>query len=608
VIKHLTILLSVVTLAFIIHSCARESAPIGGKKDVTPPTILKSTPPNGSPQFTGNKFELKFSEFVVLNKINEQLLISPPVKETPDFKLKGKSLIVKFKEELKPNTTYSVYFGDAIQDLTEGNPIHSYSYIFSTGDFVDSLSMKGRIVDAFNLQPTDGIMVMLYRDNNDTISLDSMPLSVPPYYLSKTDKKGSFHFIGLADDDYLVFALKDQNSNYIFDQPSEEIAFIDSLVHPSYQEPIEVDTTVINDHSPIEIDSVINLRPDSLLIDTTQQNSSDITTIDMFLFQQADTVQRLMEAKLIRRNTIRFIFTNPADEVSINAENYPQRDQWHLSNWSKEHDTLWWFLHEPDLTVDTLNLLVKYHGDTLDNLFISTKLREKRVAPRNKKKEEKTKKKKNLLKYITNMKGGISPVSKLYIEFEQPIQTVIPDSVLFIAGEDSVYGSRFIALDSLHLKYSFPAELTEGTKYQLEIPDSSFIDWNGYFNKAATLKFSAKNIKEYGTLTVNLQPDHSGKYIFQLLNKKEEIIRQHQFTSDTTYFMEYLKPGNYLLKVIFDNNNNGKWDPGVYVHKTTPEAVTYFEKAVSIRANWEIEESFSFTNYDRNPPPGKKRK
>ena len=203
-------------LAAVVFSCAREMMPTGGKKDVKPPQIVQSVPPNGSANFTGNKFELKFNEFVVLDKINEQLLISPPVKENPDFRLKGKSLIVKFKNELKPNTTYSVYFGDAIVDLTEGNPIHSFTYLFSTGDHVDSLSMAGKVINAFDLKPADGVMVMLYRNDNDTIPFDSLPMRVPPYYLSKTDKQGNFQFSGLAGDNYLVFALKDLNNNYIF--------------------------------------------------------------------------------------------------------------------------------------------------------------------------------------------------------------------------------------------------------------------------------------------------------------------------------------------------------------------------------------------------------
>ena len=601
VIKRLFQLLTIIAVIAIAVSCARESAPVGGKKDVTPPVILQSTPPNGSPGFKGNKFELKFSEFVVLDKISEQLLISPPVKQNPDFKLKGKSLVVKFKSELKSNTTYSVYFGDAIVDLTEGNPIHNYTYLFSTGDHVDSLSLMGNVVNAFNLQPADGVMVMLYRDDNDTIPLDSLPLKVPPYYLSKTDKNGDYHLFGLADDSYLVFALNDLNSNYIFDQPSEEIAFIDTVVRPMYEAPAKVDTTVVSDGSAIEIDSVTNLVSDSLMLDTIQK-SEGITPIKLFMYEQADTVQRLMEAKLTALNTIRFIFSNPADEVSINAINFSQRDQWHVNRWSKEHDTLWWYLHEADVTVDTLDLVLMNQNDTLGNVFIATKPRDKRVGSRNKKKISK---RKDVLDYSTNMNGGLAPISRLYLKFEQPIKTILNDSILFVAGEDSTYAPSFEPQDSLHLKYLFPVKLQEGLKYHLILPDSCFIDWNGYFNKAKALSFSAKEVKEFGTLTINLQPKINGTFLFQLLNKKEDVLHQIKFTSDTSILMEYLAPGNYKLKIITDKNNNVKWDPGNYAKKLEPEYVTYYGKLINIRANWELEETWQFKPDELSPAPGK---
>jgi len=594
-------------IALFAYACAREMAPQGGKKDVTPPKIVQSIPPNGSPNFNGDKFSLKFNEFVVLNKINEQLLISPPVKEMPDFKLKGKTLTVKFKEKLKPNTTYSVFFGDALVDLTEGNPIHSFTYIFSTGDHVDSLSMNGHVVDAFTLQPEDGVMVMLYRNNNDTIPLDSLPLSVPPYYLSKTDKNGDFQLKGLAGDRYLVFALSDMNSNYFYDQPSEAIAFIDSLVEPVYIAPVKIDTTVLSDTAAVEVESEIRITSDSLKLDTIALAGDNKPGIKLFMFEQPDTVQRLMEGKLISLNTIRFVFSNPADDVSIVAENYPQRDQWHVDRWSINHDTLWWYLHEPDLTVDTLNLLVRLGNDTLDNLFISTTPKQKGVNLR-KKKDEKKKKRKNILKYSTNAKGSLSPVSTLKIKFNQPIQAILSDSILLIAGEDSVYAPPFKPIDSLHLQYIIPIKLEESLKYRLLFPDSCFIDWNGYFNKKDELKFSVKKISAYGTLTINLKPEQNGNFIFQLLNKKEDVIIEHKFNNDTTFLLPYLNPGNFLMKIVFDQNNNGKWDPGKYSKKLEPEGVTYYNKVINIRANWEIEESWHFTKPDRNPPPGKASK
>jgi len=607
-IKYFIKFFQLILLASIVASCAQESMPTGGKKDTTPPAIISSLPPNGSPGFTGNKFELKFSEFVVLKEINKQLLISPPVKETPDFHLKGKSLTVKFKEELKSNTTYSVYFGDAIQDLTEGNPIHNFTYIFSTGDHVDSLSLTGQVVEAFDLQPVEGAMVMLYSDINDTIPLDSLPLTVSPYYLSKTDKEGKFQFDGLADNHYLIFALMDQNSNNIFDQPTEEIAFIDSLIQPYYKAPEKVDTTTSADSLVFEIDSVVNNISGNIKPDTLSKNEASINSVKMFMFSQPDKIQRLLSAKLIRLNTIRFIFSNPAKNVSINAENYPQRDLWHLTKWSAEQDTLLWFLHESSLTVDTLNILLTKDNDTIDNVYISTKLRDKTARNLGRKDKNPEIVKKNILNFSSNMKRGIKPTSIIKLKFDQPIETIITDSILFIAGEDSSYSPTFKPLDSLHLNYLLPITLQEDTKYSLVIPDSCFIDWNGYFNKEKTVSFSTKAVKDYGTLTVNLQPEEKGDFLFQLLDTKEKIVKQVSFTNDTTLLMEYLDPAKYLLKIIIDKNRNGKWDTGNYNGKTEPEVVTYYGKIINIRANWELEETWKFDSHNRSVSPQKKKK
>jgi hypothetical protein len=158
------------------------------------------------------------------------------------------------------------------------------------------------------------------------------------------------------------------------------------------------------------------------------------------------------------------------------------------------------------------------------------------------------------------------------------------------------------------MDYILPAKLEEEGKYQLILPDSCFIDWNGYFNKAKALSFSVKPVKEFGNLTINLQPEDSGNYLFQLLNKKEDVLRQIPFSRDTSLYLEYLNPGNYLLKIIVDKNNNGKWDPGIYIKKLEPEMVTYFNKTLNIRANWELEETWKFRSDELNPVPGKGKK
>ena len=192
------ILISLALVVITLARCANSiSPPSGGPKDVDPPEILETYPANGSAGFNTDRFTLKFNEYVSLENIQQEALISPPMKEMPDFRLKGKSITIKFNEVLMPNTTYSVYFGDAITDITEKNPLRNYTYIFSTGDYVDSLSLYGHLKNSYDLKPIEGAYIGLYKDNNDTIEFDSLPYLVPPYYISKTDENGMFRLTGL---------------------------------------------------------------------------------------------------------------------------------------------------------------------------------------------------------------------------------------------------------------------------------------------------------------------------------------------------------------------------------------------------------------------------
>ncbi len=278
--KNIAVYLSLLAALFFLSRCAQPVSPGGGPKDEQPPQIIRYEPDIYSTRFTGDRFKIDFDEFIQLDKLNQQLLISPPMDELPDFKAKGKSLLVKFNEELKENTTYTLFFGDAIVDITEKNPLKENSYVFSTGDKVDSMSMKGTVLQAIDLQAAEDVFVMLYKNNNDTLPIDSLPLTVKPFYLSKTDKNGKFSFSGLADEEYLIFALRDLNSNHIFDQPTEEIAFLDTLVRPFFTglpqrknaDSTVSDSMLIDSLSTLVADSLMQLT-DTVNPDTLEKNS-----------------------------------------------------------------------------------------------------------------------------------------------------------------------------------------------------------------------------------------------------------------------------------------------------------------------------------------------
>mgnify|MGYP000380308032 CR=1 FL=1 len=578
--------------ALILTQCANSiSPPQGGPKDVTPPVALETTPENRSANFTGKSFIIKFNEFVKLENVEQSALISPPMKEAPDYKVKGKTIQVKFNEDLKPNTTYSVYFGDAIVDITESNPLSNFTYIFSTGDYVDSLSIYGNVINAFDLLPVEAAYVMLYKDNNDTIQFDSLPYFVVPYYLSKTNVDGKLQFSGLSDDDFLIFSINDQNSNYIFDQPGEQIAFLDSLIHPTYFEQPKIDSIAI-DSIAEEImvpDTIMAIR-DSIA-NSIQNEIIDNNRLDLFMFLSPDTIQRLLKAEVVEKNNIRFSFSQPARNVKFEMLKYYFPDSLRIEVFSKDEDTLTWYLRTPP--IDSLELFVTQYEDTLGTAYL--KLDPEKKSARIKKKE-KDEKKVEPLRWKSNIISNIIGIGdSLNITFSQPMVNFNNiDSSLVVIETDTILDPDFRFTDSLRMNIIFPFKTKEETRYRIYFPDSAFSSWNNIHTEAIDMNFKTLPLKEYGILTFNLHPIEDQNYIFQLMDENEVILQEVLFINDTTISFEYLKPANYIFKIVFDTNKNNIWDPGNYGLMLQPEHVIYYQKEVKVRANWEIEEDWEF--------------
>lgn len=579
-----------IVAAILLFSCAHPVSPGGGAKDKDAPIVLGTSPENGSANFKKNRFTIEFDEFVELKDAQNQILISPPLQKNPDYKLKGKALQVKFNEELKMNTTYSVYFGDAIVDITEGNPTSNYTYIFSTGAYTDSLSLQGVVMDAFTLEPVSGSYVMLYKDDNDTISLDSMPLLVRPYYLSKTDDLGRYRFSGLGYDKYLLFAIVDMNSSLSFDLPNEQIGFIDSLISPAYINKPIVDTTLVDSVfsdtiAQIVSDTIINVH-DSLAEAEDKFFSDEIKTYTTLLFTERQKKLKLLSYKLIRDNTLQFIFNLPAKDVQINQLSIADRELWYYSATSKEKDTVTWYMK--DMGLDTLSVLIKQDSDTLELLEI--RLEKPNMRPnRRKEKEEK----KPLLYESIPKNKKLLPGQNPGIKFFQPIESISLDSSVFINVEDTIINPEFVFLDSLKMKIGFKINNVEDSKYKILIPDSAIYGWNGNANNEIKLSFSSIKLSEYGQLSMKITNSSNENLLIQLLVDEDKVLKQDEVLNDTVLVYKYLNPVNYGFKVIFDENGNGKWDVGEYSTKKQAERVEFYNKTIEVRANWEIEEEWN---------------
>lgn len=550
-------------ISTLIYSCAQVVAPGGGEKDITPPKVVKYIPDSASLNFKSKSIVVFFDEFIQLKDLNNQLIISPPLENTPDIKVKNKTLTIDFDKEeiLKPNTTYSISFGNALQDIHENNPIDNFKYIFSTGSFIDSVIVKGKIENAFDHKTDKGVLVMLYTDFSDSVIYKKKP-----DYFAKTKEDGTFQINNIRTGKYKLLVLKDANSNYKYDSESESVGFIDALIDVAEKK--------------------------NILIDVFQEPSKKL-----FL-------------KKINYNSygkISFIFNKPADSIRIEPLNLTFNDKDVFLDYSKNKDTLNYWFRKDDK--DSIILQVKNGNtiiDTVDFKII--------------KKEDALKSRRNPLRLVVvNSPAGNQNVdlnAEFKIVFNNPLDPVLFNNSIskeINLIEDTIpikdYKNLFYTLEpfntiSINSKIIgkdgsmkvVPVVFKENTSYHLFIPPGTFTDIFGLTNDTIKIDFKTREEKFYGTLKLNLDiPVTVGSYIVQLLDEKESIVKESNINKSETLFYEYLYPKKYKLKIIYDNNANYKWDTGNLLQKLQPEKVIYNAEPVNTRPNWDLELEWKIT-------------
>lgn len=579
--RNISLLIMIVIYAFIMVKCANPVAPTGGPKDETPPFILSSEPENYSAHFSDRKMNIKFNEFIQIRDLQKQLLISPPMETKPEIKVKKKSVVIEFDEDeiLKENTTYTIFLGNAIGDLTENNPYLNLEYVFSTGDFVDSLSIRGSIKNAFTGLPSENVSIMLYVDENDTIALDSMPLKIRPNYVAKTDKEGNFGIFNLRNVPYKMFALNDQNSNYIYDLPYEEIAFLDSIVYPYYT----------GKRQAIVVDSAA--------LDTIPVIQYEYTPTELFLFTSIDSTQEISDDELLENYKLKIKLKFPCENFALNPLNFDSNLDWKIEEPNKDNDSILIWLR-PNVP-DTIQFEFLADGVILDTLDIPVKKAVKKFNNKSKGKGKKGKDKNDTvqitrIKPLSNLRNDIAELNqKLKIDFDYPLDQYVFAS--FIWKEDTTYSVPEIKFsDSSRRHLYINNEIIENVKYELIIPDSTLFNIYGNTNDSIVYSFSSKTKDQYGNLILTIEPEYTeDQWILQLMNDKGKVLKETIITKKEIVRFEYMAPGNYNLRAILDQNKNGYWDTGNYAHKRQAEKVIYLNSEIELRANWDYEENWN---------------
>ncbi len=577
-----------------LFSCANPVAPTGGPIDEEPPQVVRSIPENYSANFEGGQVRIFFDEFVQLRDINNKLLISPPLETMPEIRLRGRSIIMNIEEELRPNTTYNFFFGDAIVDITENNPMLNFQFVVATGDFVDSLSVMGQVLHAYTLAPMEEeTYVMLYDEH-----YDSIPYKEKPVYLSKTNAEGDFWIHNMREGAFKMFALQDLNSNFIYDLPEERIAFLDSLIIPEYlavekgglspdtvsqkqpegQQPaIELQQVELPGVAPQEGDlqePAPEIEPIDTLLDFAQQGSF----YSMFMFQEADTLQRVVSATLVRQGLIQILFRVPTDSVWIQEMRQPFEHDWYIPEINPAKDTLRLWLK--DVVRDSLFLEVADGSQILDTLELST-------VPRRAPQEDDPK---LTLRLNTQPSRTLPYFRHLRITADNPVQEWDLSRIELLENDSLPFKLDLRFADNARRVIEVDTLLPPDQNFQLSILPGAFTDIFGLTNDTLQRQFRTTLPENYGTLMLNLDLPHmDNSFILQLLNPQDKVVERKTVTANGTVTFTNLLPGEYRLRMIDDRNENGEWDTGDYLKGLQPEQVYVFTDLIQLRANWEME-------------------
>jgi hypothetical protein len=578
-------IVAVLAWIVIVSSCANPGMPVGGPKDTIPPVLLNTEPDYRALNFKNDNVKLTFNEYLAIEDISESLVISPPMIKKPIIRTKTKTLVIEFNEDLKDSTTYSLDFKNSIADNNEKNPIENFRFSFSTGPVFDSLQVSGRLMNAFNLEPIDKGLVLLHKNLHDSAFYRSRP-----DYIAKTDEEGIFMIDNIAPGKYHLFSLSDNNNNLLYDEGAEEMAFEDSVIVPSAEYIDEVDT-VFTATDTIVLMGHTHFFPEPIYI---HQFTEDI--FDQYL----DKYSRDTRYK----NTIVFN-ESVKDSFQLNLVNNNATD-WYQVEYNDNIDSLTiWITDTTIAYIDTLLMEVVYlQLDTLNQLYFQKDTIEMNFVDKEDSKSIKKKKPKedveeepepvDQFNWQTDINSSIVELNnKVGILAPEPIFKFDSTQILLYAAEDTLktpLNFLFEKDTAEYRKYNISHKWEPELAYILEIDSAASVNIYGVTSKRLKSKFTAREEDYYGKVILNLTGVKE-PILAQLVsnNDAEKVIVEKNASEDGKIEFDFLKPEKYKAKIIFDRNENGKWDTGSYQDKYQPERVLYINEVVKVRSNWEQE-------------------
>jgi hypothetical protein len=582
--KNIIILFACASFFYLLFftSCANIGSPTGGPKDSIPPVVVKTIPELRGTNYKGSDVRFTFNEFILPDEIREKLVISPPMKKKPVIKMKGKTLIVEFAEDLRKDATYSLDFKDAVADNNEKNPIEDLRFSFSTGASFDSLRIAGYVKNALSQEPVEKALVSLYRIHDYTAFIDSIP-----DYIGTTNKEGFFMIDNVAAGQYRLYALNDADNSLTYNSNAELIAFADSLMVPSAKYVAKTDT-IVKGLDTMVVTGHVDYSPGPQYL---------------MMFEEEKFDQYLDASKRTQANKCDFYFSESlSDSFRINLIKPAYDKEWSFIESNLKRDSLTVWLTDTIISnsdslkfelryeaLDSLNQMVIKH-DTVELVFTAPK------APKPKRKKGEVPEVQTITLGNNINSSAHDLYQRIQIEAPEPLASFDLSKIRLYSMLDTVKTLIPIVVEkdtNSIRKYFIEHNWEPNTNYLFEIDSAAARNIYGHPSNKTEQKFRTQKEDYYGKIYLTLT-GLSGAAVVQLLanDKEERVLQKILVLGDGKIEFPYLKPEKYIIRLILDSNKNGKWDTGFLAGNLQPESVVYYPKIIKVRSNFEYKESW----------------
>lgn len=590
-------LLLVALLAVTLYSCASTGSPSGGPRDKTAPAlVVDKSSPNFSTNFTPEKIELVFDEWIELKNQQKEVLISPPFFKNPKVSFRGKKVTVEFPEDepLRPDATYTINFGKSIVDFTESNPAEGFRFIFATGDKIDSLSFSGNVVDAYGGEPVENVLVMVY----DVLG-DSVVLSEKPFYYARAEEEGKFAFENVKNDTFKVVVIEDLNLNYLLDDEVERLAFLDSTFLLTDSMDIQMDLRLFLPEQRVRVLSSSSKVPGTITV-IFNKPAEQVTYEYLYPDSFSPTIE-------VSGDTAKYYFSEPIDSVgivfgldtldftikpfdSLFYENkLRQKGDNRIAGKLAPFDSLRMLFSVPILSVDTALIALTDEpieiakvDTTKSNLDTSTLLRVDSLAALD-----------SLRMTVDSIKMATD-----FVADTVTLDTIVSDSVLLtdtiLAAVDTMRSYTFEA-DATGSSLQISNKWKSAHRYRLTLLPGAVTDIYGRTTDTVTFDFLTSSPDEYGAIDLTVAGIDSATQYIVLLRQGEKVVKKRIINSVSSQKLSYkrLPVNTYNVHLIKDDNRDEKWTTGDYWLQRQPELLKKFE-IEKLREDWDLEATISW--------------